>query len=591
MWQYLPKDLLHCLYCEWLTWSDLSVLDIVCLGEEDREEWLSSLSSLVMTAAQNFDHVPDQKLVNYYKWLGNRKVLIRDGLVLRMSLLQHLLLCCDPVTFCSALHSILIIDDDEKVTASPDASDDDNSDSGLSLDESESQDDSSDSNSNSDGSTEEKVSYDDSTIELSLSSFLSHCSHLEAVKVNIVTSWNKYDCGRQDDILYTALNNQLQDNQLVKLDIVFDYHREIVLDKIVRLLSKNVNSLKEIRIVDSSEDCCGVIYVLKSLIASKHTLRVLGMYIDHYTRNDTIPILLQYLSAAGMFLESYFLRSAKFSINFIFTHELLMTIGTSCPNLVELSWSASKVDENLKPIEIYRLCPNFKHLTIDNFFMMNVDEEKNRLNFHTTLNKLTCALLEGCMDCVLLSLQRGQYSELGLTTHCGLEVEEWTLITRKVGSVLTSLCVHMSEDALISLLPNLPRLQELDVEVIGAFTDSSLAAIAGYGEALTNLRITKVFGDASKIEFSDEMICEVIRKCKMLEVLEIPCVGCESILCAARYLPRLRWVTFECVRASRKSIFSLLCGGEVRWSSCLRQGSIGDFLEYNPHSRSWVDIK
>eukprot|EP00981_Chlorochromonas_danica_P016243 scaffold16278_cov646-Ochromonas_danica.AAC.1 len=123
----------------------------------------------------------------------------------------------------------------------------------------------------------------------------------------------------------------------------------------------------------------------------------------------------------------------------------------------------------------------------------------------------------------------------------------------------------MSHDELISILPDLPRLQELDVELVGTFSGRSLAIIAEHGQKLIKLCIGN--NDGLKIAYNDETICAIIRSCKELEELAFAGAGCESILCVAQHLPRLRNVKLSDVRANRAEIASLLCGEEVRWPS------------------------
>eukprot|EP00981_Chlorochromonas_danica_P012735 scaffold5365_cov169-Ochromonas_danica.AAC.6 len=178
IWQYLPRDILHCVYCEWLTWSDLSLLDIACVSGEDREEWLSSVSAMVML--ERWPSV-DMRLVNFYKWLGSRKVLVRDGFPIRLSVLDNLLSCCDYVTLCPAIHSIMIMHDHEMTNA---------------------------------------IFRDTSRLDSSLSSFFRHCSHVKEAEFVSWGGWNS-NCGWRDGIVYTTLTENLQDNQLETLKLSF----------------------------------------------------------------------------------------------------------------------------------------------------------------------------------------------------------------------------------------------------------------------------------------------------------------------------------------------------------------------------------
>eukprot|EP00981_Chlorochromonas_danica_P007130 scaffold1561_cov184-Ochromonas_danica.AAC.3 len=475
IWQYLPRDLLHCVYSEWLTWSDLSVLDIACLSNEDREEWLTSLSSLVMGEACQFEETKryyalyNNKLVNYYQWLGSRKVLVREDFPVRLSVLEDFLHHCDPVTFCPAVHSILMLDEIEKPAES----------------------------------------YEISRAESSLSCFVSHCSHLEEVEIikaaitsSTTTGGIKYDWGNEDDIVYTTLNQHLRDNQLVKLDLYIDDPHKVVVEKIGSLLSKHVNSLREIRIIEKSP---GIRHVLRTLISSKPSLHVLNIVINYNGLKDPIPLLLQYLSSSGLVLKKLDFSYLEGDTNAMLTNELLVLIGTSCPNLVELSWLVEGFDDVeggdvidssvaslhiINPIEIYRLCPNFKCLSTSEVVMW-VDEAKSRLDLHF-VSKLIYVRFEDIMECVLLSLQRGKYGQVGLSVRFELEVEEWKLVVSKIGSMLISLDAEVTEDILISLLLDIPRLQMLEVYAVGAITDRSMTTIAQHGRKLTKLHVTRL---------------------------------------------------------------------------------------------------
>eukprot|EP00981_Chlorochromonas_danica_P015971 scaffold15019_cov288-Ochromonas_danica.AAC.1 len=297
--------------------------------------------------------------------------------------------------------------------------------------------------------------------------------------------------------------------------------------------------------------------------------------------NDPSSLILQYLSTAGKSLE----KIKSFGSGGFFSSDLLRFIGTSCPNLEELSWfhgGVHSVEENLKPIEIYQLCPKFKFIGYNIFKIMNDGKNRSRLCF-----ELCNTGWENGIECVLLSLQRGKYTQVKLNVYP--LVVDWNLVTSNLGSLVTSLMLEeTSEDVLISLLPDLPRLQELDVKPSHAFTDKILPVIAEHGQKLIKLCLT-ARNDSSEFNFTEEMTCQMISKCNMLEVLEISRVGCESILYAAYHLLRLRKVKFHHPKSSKEDIVSLFRGEEVEWSSYLREGKIGGVLKYDQSSRSWVD--
>eukprot|EP00981_Chlorochromonas_danica_P001389 scaffold296_cov164-Ochromonas_danica.AAC.6 len=523
IWHYLPRDILHYVYSEWLIWSDLSILDIACLSSKDREEWLSSVSSLLMTEAcclmkTEYIHTRNKKLVNYYKWLGSRKVLVRDKFPMRLSVLEDLLHYCDPVTFCPALRSILILKENKQT-----------------------------------------ASRDDSRLESSLSCFLSHCSHLEGVN-EVQSGHNHEGCVKWSNILYAALNKHLQDNQLVKLGVFFHQNDNILIDKVGTLLSKHDKSLKELAVRDWSNDNPGLAHLLGNLIKSKHALRALDINMMVRSVNRTIlPSLFQYLSSAGMFLET--LKANCFGEEDISLSESFLSIGRSCPKLERLSCDVEELnsDEIIKRSLIYHLCPNLKYFNLREVCMIDVDEDKNRMCLSILDQPVN---MKDSIECLFLALQRRPCTHVGLSVineDVELADSEWSIL-----NVLDRYDLKRSENC--------------------------LSSIAEHGQNLTEF---SYFAGADIFEYSEETICDVIRRCPLLEVLEVSGVGCQSILCAAQHLSRLRSVKFDLLRASEADIVSLLRSEDVRWPSCLRKGQIGSpdedmfEFEYKPNSLGW----
>eukprot|EP00981_Chlorochromonas_danica_P004847 scaffold974_cov176-Ochromonas_danica.AAC.4 len=555
IWQHLPRDLLHCVYSEWLSWSDLSAVDIACLSNlADREEWLSSLSSLLKTEAcslvkTEYDYVNNERLVSYYKWLGSRKVLVRDKFPMRLSVLDDLLHYCDPVTFCPALHSIVILIDNERTD-----------------------------------------SCDDSIlIESSLSRFLSHCIHLEGIN-EAQSGIERDDCVKWNSILYTALTNHLQENQLMKMGVFFGKRDNVLIDKVGSLLSKHDKSLKELAVRDRAKDNPGLTHVLENLIKSKHALRVLNIVFTYKGGNSTIiPSLLQYLSSAGMFLETLTVYSFEEG-DFCLSEDLILSIGRSCPKLERLSWDVEGVsDEIVKPSLIYHLCPNLKYLSLQDC-EIDVDEDINRMFLTIPSQPVD---LEDSIECLLLALQRRPCTHVGLSIYneeIELGVSEWSLIKSKLGPVLTSLRGLIPEDVIMDFVADLPNLKILCVLTERyEYSDNCLSSIAEHGQNLTELHF---FGF---IQFSDEILFEVFRRCSLLEVLDFSGLGCQSILYAAQHLSRLRKAMFDSVIASEADIVSLLHSEDMRWPSCLRTGEISSIhrgykFEYKPNSLGWHKV-
>lgn len=377
----------------------------------------------------------------------------------------------------------------------------------------------------------------------------------------------------QVSVVCAALNQQLRDNQLVKVKLELG---EVDNNHISCMLSKHANSLKEIRMINHIDECSGIACLLENLINYKIALHVLTIRM----LDDLIPLLSQYLHSSGMLLKAltveYHGDSAMSTDQFL---ELFLLIGTFCPDLEKLTWfTDEESNPNIKPIEIYRLCPNFKCLSLKNF-TMRADEDM--LDLHISHN----VRLEESMECVLLALERGQYSQVGLSVFPNLRDEEWEFVMKPIGSMLTSLEVEVTEDTLINLLSNHLRLQTLEVTVLGTLTDRSLAAIAECGQTLINMTLSSCEYD--NFECSDEMIVEMIRKCPKLEKFIFPCVGRDCILCAAQYLPRLKMMRISDIKGRKADIVSLVCGGEVQWSSNLKYGHLGPFIWYSRKSRIW----
>eukprot|EP00981_Chlorochromonas_danica_P014781 scaffold8804_cov161-Ochromonas_danica.AAC.6 len=399
-------------------------------------------------------------------------------------------------------------------------------------------------------------------------------------------SMDGYNTGfERDNAMYTVITNQLQANQLVKLDLSFPgyhHHSEVVSGKIGELLLKHADSLKAVALNDRSMENHFVIDMLETLTKAKCALISLVIESGSEDTRDIKPsLLLECLSSVGMHLETF-----RFNIqSFFLTEEMWPSIGALCPKLVKLSLPGAS--EVTKPSAIFRNSPNLKCLRLEHF-SIDVNEAIDKLSLGCEFSKL-----EDGIECLLIALHRRQYSKVNLTIpYFENEYDGWTLVKAKTDAVLTSIEIAstISEDVLVDVLPAFPRLQVLDLSDASydELTNRSLAAIAEHGQNLIEL----LFSSVCEHKFTDEMISEMIRKCTMLEVLVIPCAGLGSILSAAKHLPRLRRIELDCVSVSRAEIRALLDNVEVQWPSSLREGEIrnDDDVDYDDDNYDIFDI-
>eukprot|EP00981_Chlorochromonas_danica_P011320 scaffold3872_cov195-Ochromonas_danica.AAC.7 len=110
----LPRDILHSVYSEWLpSWRDLSRLDVGCVGKEDREAWLCSLSELKMTNWDILRRLSQRSMERWYEWLISRKVLLVERFPVRLSVFADLILTTelDFGSYCPFIRSIEITND------------------------------------------------------------------------------------------------------------------------------------------------------------------------------------------------------------------------------------------------------------------------------------------------------------------------------------------------------------------------------------------------------------------------------------------------------------------------------------------------
>eukprot|EP00981_Chlorochromonas_danica_P010741 scaffold3370_cov173-Ochromonas_danica.AAC.1 len=108
----LPRDILHSVYSEWLSsWRDLSRLDVGCVGKEDREAWLCSLSEVRMKSVNILNELSNKSMRRCYEWVISRKVLLVEMFPVRLRVLANLTTELDFGSYCPSIRSIEIQND------------------------------------------------------------------------------------------------------------------------------------------------------------------------------------------------------------------------------------------------------------------------------------------------------------------------------------------------------------------------------------------------------------------------------------------------------------------------------------------------
>eukprot|EP00981_Chlorochromonas_danica_P015124 scaffold10645_cov109-Ochromonas_danica.AAC.1 len=243
--------------------------------------------------------------------------------------------------------------------------------------------------------------------------------------------------------------------------------------------------------------------------------------------------------------------------------EFLSTLGRSCPQLRRLRLSACALSDEIsvsKLYQFYELCPNFIsfHYSSSIFIYVN-DQDVLEYSLRRSLNEDK----EMFLQCMRLAIQRSPCKlTISSQDFCYDMIEqqdEWVLFKSKLSPYLTDLEGMMSESILIEAVKDLPRLEKLTVRLAGErFTDLSLAAIREYGYGLKRLKVW-FFGEfkLEQCSFSDEIMSKIIRNCKLLEELSIPCAGYESVL-AVKHHSRLKVVSLRNVKVSKEDMSRLL---------------------------------
>eukprot|EP00981_Chlorochromonas_danica_P010337 scaffold3136_cov239-Ochromonas_danica.AAC.2 len=546
----LPRDILHCIYSEWLaSWHDLSVLDVCCLRRGNRRPWLLSLNELRMTSGIG-RRLSDKAMSTWYLWVGSRKVLLVEGFLVRLTLLETLVERLDYRSYCSALRSIEI----ERDLGNADLS-------ALEIE----------------------------AIEEKLGLFLNACNRVQGVRISgfVEEGDENLEAG-----LCSTLCNGLEDNSLLKIEFLMFFYPSF--DPLTNLLSKHVSSLKELVVHASEEMSLPITDILVCLLENSLYLKRLSLSGEFLS----IDVLFDYLSFSGMCLEKLEVGGNIISSSdVVITYEVFTFICKSCPGLKTLSLNLSNefgVLQVRKPSELYQLCPNLVTLlgmSVSPFAFINVIERKRKVQFFSTTH-LSLEEKEDWLECLCYVLERTHYtltsSNLPFCKDLVVENDEWTVVKHKLSPFLVDIEGAMSEAILLDILKEFPRLEKLDVQAQEqTFSDDCLAGLIDYGCRLKKIYIRKL---SLRCSFSDEMISKMIRSCNMLEVLMIPCAGSASILAVKSHL-RLKEVYLYNTKIDLIAMKALLCGkerNEKSWLKLTKGEIVGHGFVFFYEEKSWV---
>eukprot|EP00981_Chlorochromonas_danica_P013442 scaffold6334_cov174-Ochromonas_danica.AAC.1 len=351
------------------------------------------------------------------------------------------------------------------------------------------------------------------------------------------------------------------------------------------------------------QDCVDAIM---SILSKKRSpLKKLCLSVSHIS----LEKLLECLSSVGAHLETLQVKfEFMLEIEDYVKGEFLLTLGRSCPQLRILILSASELSYAIsmsKIYELYELCPNlisFEYYTM--FYTISIIAPHDYVGIRYNLQPLEQYSREEkelFLECICLVIQRSRFN-LTVSTYpfCNNLVtkhDHLVLFKSKLSPYLTTLHGVMSESILIEEVKDLPRLENLVINLQEErLTDLSLAAIIEYGYGLKTLCMNSTRNPITLdlCSFTDEMISKVIEGCKMLERLEIPCTGYESVL-AVKYHSRLREVNLQEVKASKEELSRLLlvdgkeCEEKCEWIR-LQNGDIsgvGYMFYYTEPERRW----
>eukprot|EP00981_Chlorochromonas_danica_P014921 scaffold9428_cov200-Ochromonas_danica.AAC.4 len=540
LWQ-LDRDVLHCLYSEWLgSWRDLRALDVACAGESggDRAAWLSSLSGLVM--ARGMNELPDyfrNKVVELYKWLGSRNVFLVEDFPVRLESLDDLQNALNLTTYCPDIRSIEI--------------------------------------DRNEGTDDSRKEVNIKAMQDGFCLFLKQCRRLNSVTIK--PHGSSFATIKIDEMLLSVMFKELKNNTLVKINLRID-SVSISLRSITRLLSNHTSSIKDVVIVASVPIQGSFDEVLNFLGQNRISLRRLTIGSDLLSRQR----LLDYVSTFGTSIEILELGGKYYhEIDLAITEEVLLSIGRACPRLRTLRLSTKdrrfSGPTMVRLSELYRICPDLRALSFPSIEIdLVVDDKKHEVLFSN--NKCRSREeTEDWIECVRTVVDRCGYKYLTMMSYSDKIVngDHWDVVKSKLSPYITTMEVSMIEATLVEAVRDLPRLEKLDV-CAGNFQigDVSLAAVVEHASARLQMLHINAFYPSDE-HFTDQMISKMIRACQRLQVLIIRNAGCESVL-AVKDHGCLREVFLNNVAAEESVIASVLQeeGENQHWPRTLRRGVV-----------------
>eukprot|EP00981_Chlorochromonas_danica_P008472 scaffold2200_cov240-Ochromonas_danica.AAC.1 len=517
MWK-LSKDILHSVYGEWLGLKDVSRLDRACVGNKDREAWLSSLIGLKMTTScESFG----RKMSLYYTWLGSRGVFCVEEFPVRLDVLEDLVKEIDLASFCPTIRSLDIA----------------------------------------------CLYYEPlSTCILteSLSIILSHCHHLQELTLalgndNLITLSQ-----HTSDVVFGVLDDSLRTNSLIK--VKFNLWKELRQCYLMLplLLRKHALSLEELVIGANSNMAC----IVSTIVENQIRLRVLIVYYSSKTSLEkTESWLMPFLSSAG----GCCLETLDVDFDWDFEmNDLLALVAISCPKLSRLVFHGgiirNRCTEKLR--RLYELCPHLRHLTVGR--MIETDDESSSVFIEVEGDNEDWAV------CLFHALSRTQYDKAILKVRTDYP------IYHPVGNLQSMLEPHhqlrlegcMPEDPLIALLNDLPHLNSLFLKssCMSVYTDATLVALSKHKKSLIEFDVDTFLMDSQFCYFGDKLLGETILACSLLKILKVPCCGLESLLAVSKHSSLTTVMLFVAENTSREKMNALLLDEEVKLSHTLEQG-------------------
>eukprot|EP00981_Chlorochromonas_danica_P005309 scaffold1061_cov182-Ochromonas_danica.AAC.1 len=425
----LPKDILHNIYSEWLEWKDLTSLDSACVEKNEREEWLTSLTSLKKSCMYE---IWNSKLILFYEWLSSRNVFCVEGFPIKVDYLEDLVTVFDMESYCPLLRSIEI----ERWIINGIISD-------ISL----------------------------TQVERNLSLFLSHCHNLQGMTVYMS------DHFADGSIVLAGLIEQLRENSLVTISLQ-DF-KECHDSYIKRLLTKHASSLRELYV--SNYDEVDMNYFVSILMVNKICLRVLSIQLRGESSQE-MSFLIYYISSSGGLLETLEVDSCTRSFN---TEDLVSSVAASCPKLARLvTYECEPCSvETLR--RLYEQCPHLEDVFIGD---LRISVKQKSVSIDVIGNneewsiRLSATLRRRQYKKVTLCLKEG-YNHRVENLKSMLEPY---LIHLDASTTLETSLISLLQD-----LPHVNSFY-LFSTVSNQYTDATLAAISEHANSLTELDLSSI---------------------------------------------------------------------------------------------------